>query len=63
MGTCRMGDPADRATVVDDQCRVLGTSGVRVVDLSIVPRITRASAFATAVMIGERAADLITAGT
>jgi choline dehydrogenase len=63
MGTCKMGDPADRATVVDDQCRVLGTSGVRVVDLSIVPRITRASAFATAVMIGERAADLLTVGT
>jgi choline dehydrogenase len=61
MGTCRMGGPLDPATVVDDQCRVLGTSGVRVVDLSIVPRITRASAFATAVMIGERAAQLIAA--
>jgi choline dehydrogenase-like flavoprotein len=58
-GTCRLGLPDDPMSVVDERCRVIGTSGLRVVDLSIVPRSVRAGPYATAVMLAERASDLI----
>jgi choline dehydrogenase-like flavoprotein len=50
-----MGPPSDRLAVVDEECRVYGVDGLRVVDISIIPEIRRGPA-ATAVMIGERAA-------
>jgi choline dehydrogenase len=53
VGTCRMGG------VVDTELRVLGVSGLRVVDASVMPRITRGHTHAPTVMIAERAADLI----
>ncbi len=59
VGTCRMG-PADRAdTVVGDDLRVHGVDGLRVVDASIMPTITRAPTNLTTIAIGERAAELI----
>ena len=58
-GTCKLGPADDRLAVVDETCRVHGVDGLRVVDLSITPRPVRAGPAATAVMIGERAADLI----
>jgi choline dehydrogenase-like flavoprotein len=58
-GTCRMGDDHDDSSVVDGYCRVLGVDGLRVVDLSILPRITRRPTNATALMLGERAAEFI----
>ncbi|RJO70633.1 choline dehydrogenase [Nocardia panacis] len=57
-GTCRMGIDAD--AVVDPTLRVHGADGLRVVDASIMPRITRGHIQAPVVMIAERAADLIT---
>jgi choline dehydrogenase-like flavoprotein len=57
-GTCALGRVSDGA-VVDGMCRVHGLDGLRVVDISIAPRSVRAGPGATAVMIGERAADLI----
>jgi choline dehydrogenase-like flavoprotein len=57
-GTCRMGSPGDPTAVVDDHCRVLGVDGLRVVDISIMPRLVRRATNASAVMIGERAAEL-----
>ena len=54
----RMGPSSDAATVVDQHCRVHGVDGLRVVDISIMPNITRRGPAATAVMIGERAAEL-----
>ena len=36
-----------------------GTEGLRVADASVMPTITRANTNATAIMIGEKAADLI----
>jgi choline dehydrogenase len=60
VGTCRMG--AGSNSVVDSQLRVRGVDGLRVVDVSVVPTITRGHTHAPAVMIGERAAALITAG-
>ena len=50
-----MGPASDPMSVVDEECRVNGVEGLRVVDISIIPEIRRGPA-ATAVMIGERAA-------
>jgi choline dehydrogenase len=58
-GTCRMGDPADPMTVVDPQTRVVGLEALRVVDTSIMPLITTGNLNAVAIMIGEKAADMI----
>jgi choline dehydrogenase len=59
VGTCRMGPPGDEEAVVDHRLRVHGVDGLRVADASVIPRITRGHTHAPAVMIGERAADLI----
>jgi choline dehydrogenase len=59
VGTCRMGTGAD--AVVDGELRVHGLDGLRVVDASVMPRITRGHPHAPTVMIAERAADLIRA--
>ncbi|HEY9040361.1 MAG TPA: GMC family oxidoreductase N-terminal domain-containing protein [Roseovarius sp.] len=60
-GTCRMGrGPAQ--SVVDPQLRVHGISGLRVADASIFPTIPTGNTNAPAVMVGERAFDLITQG-
>jgi choline dehydrogenase len=56
--TARMGPSSDPAAVVDQRCRVHGLQGLRVVDISIMPTIVSRGTAATAVMIGERAADL-----
>ncbi|MGH8012094.1 MAG: GMC oxidoreductase, partial [Candidatus Binataceae bacterium] len=53
-GTCRMG--SDHNAVVDPQCRVIGTEGLRVIDASVMPLMVRANTHLTAVMIGERMA-------
>lgn len=51
--TCPMG------SVVDPQARVLGVRGLRIADMSITPRIPRANTNLTAIMIGERVAELV----
>ncbi len=61
VGTCRMG--ADERSVVDLALRVRGVEGLRVVDASVMPSVTRGHTHAPAVAIGEKAADLIRAGT
>lgn len=58
-GTCRMGDPADTRTVVDPQCRVLGTEGLRVIDASVIPLLTRANTNFPTIMMAERMADVM----
>ena len=60
--TCRMGLASDAMAVVDQYCRVHGLEGLRVVDASVMPEITRANTNATTMMIGERVADLIREG-
>jgi len=57
-GTARMGPDADPGAVVDQHLRVRGIEGLRVVDTSVMPQVTSRGPAATAVMIGERAADL-----
>jgi predicted dehydrogenase (TIGR03970 family) len=61
-GTCRIGDASDLEAVVDAHCRVRGVESLRVVDLSVAPNSVRANPNATAIMIAERAADLIAMG-
>lgn len=54
-----MGDPADPDVVVDARLRVKGVNGLRVVDGSVMPEIVRVNPNMTIVMIGMRAADLV----
>lgn len=56
-GTCRMGTDAN--AVVDEQCRVVGVEGLRVVDASIMPFIVASNTNIPTIMAAERAADLI----
>jgi choline dehydrogenase len=57
-GTCRMGsDPTQ--SVVDARLRVHGIDGLRVADASIFPTISTGNTNAPAIMVGERASDLI----
>ncbi|QDY80337.1 GMC family oxidoreductase [Streptomyces qinzhouensis] len=55
--SCRMGDPADPATVVDPGGRVLGTEGLYVADASVLPSCPRANTNLVSIMVGELMAD------
>ena len=59
IGTCRMGPEHDASAVVDHELRIRGVQGLRVADASIMPTMPAANTNAAALMIGEKAADLI----
>lgn len=59
-GTCKMGQ--DKSAVVDENLRVHGIQGLRVADCSIMPEIVSGNTNAPAIMIGEKASDLILSG-
>ena len=56
-GTCRMG--GDAMAVVDEEMRVHGIEGLRVVDASVMPQVISANLNAPTQMIAARAADFI----
>ena len=56
--TASMGNDS-RRSVVDTRLRVHGVQGLRIVDASIMPALTRANTNAPVMMIAEKAADLI----
>lgn len=59
VGTCRMGSDDD--AVVDPQLRVRGVTGLRIADASVMPRIVSANTNPAALVIGEKASDLLRA--
>ncbi len=56
-GTCRMG--SDATAVLDPQLRFNGIDRLRVADTSIMPTLISSNTNAAAIMIGEKAADMI----
>ena len=59
IGTARMGPASDKTSVVDDQLRVHGLQGLRVVDASIMPNMPSANTYSSTMMIAEKASDMI----
>ena len=55
-----MGPDGDPGAVVDQHLRVRGVEGLRVADTSVLPEVPTRGPAATAVMVGERAAELMT---
>jgi len=62
IGTCKMGLASDPLAVVDAHGRVHGIEGLRVADAAIMPDIPRANTNLTAIMIGEKIADMMRSG-
>ena len=59
VGTCKMGAVNDPMAVLDADLRVRGIQGLRVVDASVMPKITSGNTAAPTMMIAERLASLL----
>ncbi len=62
VGTCTMGPPENTMAVVGPDLKVHGVEGLRVIDASVMPRVTSSNTCAAAMMIGEKGSDLILEG-
>ena len=61
VGTCKMGPAEDPGAVVDARLRVHGCRSLRVVDASIMPRITSSNTNSPTIAIAEKGAEMILA--
>ncbi|MFL5648238.1 MAG: GMC family oxidoreductase, partial [Chloroflexota bacterium] len=61
VGSCKMG--GDPMAVVDTQLRIRGLDGLRVIDASIMPTLISGNTQAPSIMIGEKGAAIMRAGT
>jgi choline dehydrogenase-like flavoprotein len=59
VGTCKIGAPSDRMTVVTPDLRVVGLDGLRIADASVMPRLPSSNTNAPTIMVAEKAADHI----
>lgn len=59
IGTCKMGPHTDKEAVVDNRLKVHGIQKLRVADVSVIPVPITGHTNAAAMMIGEKASDLI----
>jgi len=59
VGSCKMGPGTDPMAVVDNQCRVHGLAGLRVVDASVMPTLVGGNTNAPTIMIAERVASFM----
>lgn len=63
VGTTKMGPASDPLAVVDARLRVHGVAGLRIADAGVMPTITSGNTNSPTLMIAERAAEWIAAGT
>lgn len=61
LGTCAMG-PRDKGGVVDEKLDVYGVTGLKIADMSIVPKIVVANTYSPAILVGEKAAEIVKGG-
>ena len=59
VGACSMGPQSNALAVVDQELRVHGLAGLRIVDASVMPTMPSANTYASTLMIAEKGADLI----
>jgi choline dehydrogenase-like flavoprotein len=59
VGTAKMGLPSDPMAVVDERLRVIGLSGLRVIDASVMPTITSGNTNTPTIMIADKAARMV----